>query len=118
MKKILSLLILMFIPVICSASGYALYEMNARAHGMAHAYIVRVDDASAVWYNPAALSRIERSEIYASGTWINTSGDFTPLATGLTFEAVEGNFFPPNFYWQISYQTIGSLVSVLTLLLD
>ena len=55
MKKILSLLTLMLIPVICSASGYALYEMNARAHGMAHAYIARVDDASAVWYIPGQL---------------------------------------------------------------
>ena len=99
MKKSISILILMFVPVICSASGYALYEMNARAHGMAHAYIVRVDDASAVWYNPAALSRVEGSEIYASATWINTSGDFTPLATGFTIDAVEGNFFPPNFYY-------------------
>lgn len=98
MKKVLPLLILLLIPVFCSASGYALYEMNARAHAMAHAYIARVDDPSAVWYNPAALTRIEGTEIYASATWINTSGDFTPLATGVTVDAVEGNFFPPNFY--------------------
>jgi long-chain fatty acid transport protein len=97
MKKILPL-ILVFIPVICSGSGYALYEMSARAHGMAHAYIVRVDDASAVWYNPAALTRIEGTEIYGSASWIHTSGDFTSLATGTTFDMVEGDFFPPNFY--------------------
>jgi long-chain fatty acid transport protein len=97
MKKILPI-ILVLIPVICSGSGYALYEMSARAHGMAHAYIVRVDDPSAVWYNPAALTRIEGTEIYGSATWINTSGDFTSQLTGLTFEMVEGNFFPPNFY--------------------
>jgi long-chain fatty acid transport protein len=73
--------------------------MNARAHGMGHAYIVRVDDASAVWYNPAALTRLEGSEIYASATWIHTTGEFTPLATGLTIDQVEGDFFPPNFYF-------------------
>jgi long-chain fatty acid transport protein len=98
MKKIPSLLILMLIPIICNASGYALYEMNARAHGMAHAYIARVDDASAVWYNPAALTRIEGTEIYGSATWIHTGGDFTPDITGVTIDAVEGDHFPPNFY--------------------
>ncbi|HSE42668.1 MAG TPA: outer membrane protein transport protein [Acidobacteriota bacterium] len=97
MKKMLFIVVLL-LPVVCNASGYALYEMNARAHGMAHAYIVRVDDPSAVWYNPAALTRVEGTEIYGSGTWINTSGDFTSLATGANIEAVDGNFFPPNFY--------------------
>jgi long-chain fatty acid transport protein len=98
MKKIASLLTLMLIPVICSASGYALYEMNARAHGMAHAYIARVDDPSAIWYNPAALTRIKGTEVYGSVTWINTGGDFTPDLTGIKIDAVEGNHFPPNFY--------------------
>jgi long-chain fatty acid transport protein len=98
MRKLLFLMVLLTTPVLVHASGYALYEMSARAHGMAHAYIVRVDDPSAVWYNPAALTRVEGTELYGSATWINTSGDVTSSATGQTTEAVEGNFFPPNIY--------------------
>jgi long-chain fatty acid transport protein len=82
--------------------------MSARAHGMAHAYIVRVDDPSAVWYNPAALSRIEGTELYGSGTWIHTSGDVTSTVTGQTTEMVEGNFFPPNLY--IGHQLSDNLI--------
>src|SRR5262245_62526047 len=79
------------------ATGYALYEMNARAHGQAHAYICRVDDPSAVWYNPAALTRIEGHDLYASTTWISTSGEHIDLP-GNSTEMVGGDFLPTNIY--------------------
>lgn len=98
MKKLIALLIAAgLIPVLVQASGYALYEMNAAAHGQAHAYICRVDDPSAVWYNPAALTRAEGFELYASTTWISTSGDQVNLGGNKTNQ-VEGNFFPTNIY--------------------
>lgn len=99
MKKLLALLLIAgLFPVLAHASGYALYEMNAAAHGMAHAYIARVDDPSAVWYNPAALTRIEGNELYGSTTWIATSGDFVNLAGNKT-DQIGGDFFPTNLYF-------------------
>lgn len=98
MKKFLSFLFLFSVPLFCSGSGYALYEMNAAAHGMAHAYICRVDDASAVWYNPAALTRVDGTQLTVSTTWINTTSEFTPRLTGRLIDGVTENFFPTNFY--------------------
>jgi long-chain fatty acid transport protein len=103
MRKPILILALIMTPVICHASGYALYEMNARAHGMAHAFICRVDDASAVWYNPAALTRIESNDFYISDTFISPSGDFDPtlilIPPGGLIEQNTGSFFPLNAYY-------------------
>lgn len=108
MKKLLALLFIAgLFPVLAHASGYALYEMNAAAHAQAHAYIARVKDPSAVWYNPAALTRIEGTELYASSTWISTSGDFVNLAGNKT-DQVGGDFFPTNIY--MAHQLTDKLV--------
>lgn len=99
MKKLLALLLVAgLFPVLAHASGYALYEMNAAAHAQAHAFICRVDDPSAVWYNPAALTRITGDELYASSTWIATSGDQVNLAGNKT-DMLDGNFLPTNIYF-------------------
>jgi long-chain fatty acid transport protein len=99
MRKILWIGLLLMAPVLCHASGYALYEMNAGANGMAHAYICRVNDASAVWYNPAALTRIESNDFYASGTLIGTSGDFLPTVAPVLIDQESRNFFPINLFY-------------------
>lgn len=99
MRYFYFLLLLISISPTVYGSGYALYEMNAAAHGMAHAYICRVDDPSAVWYNPAALTRVERSAFYGSTTYIRTSADFVPQLTGNRIDGEQGNFFPTNFYY-------------------
>ncbi len=99
MRKSILVLVLLMAPVFCHASGYALYEMNARAHGMAHAFICRVDDASAVWYNPAALTRIESNSLYASGTLVGTSGDFDPTVAPGLIDQESRTFFPINAFY-------------------
>ena len=97
-KKLALLLItLVVLPISAHASGYALYEMSAAAHGQAHAYITRVDDPSAVWYNPAALTRIEGTDLYASGTWISTSGDHVDILGNRT-DMDGADALPVNIY--------------------
>lgn len=99
MKKFLWIVVLLIVPPMCHASGYGLFEMNAGAHGMAHAWICRVDDASAVWYNPAALTRIETNDIYVSGTLIGSSGDFNPTVQPGLIDQEKRSFFPANAYY-------------------
>lgn len=41
------------------ASGFHVYEQGSKASGQAVAFIARADDASAAYYNPAAVTKLE-----------------------------------------------------------
>ena len=44
-------------------SGFGFYEQGAKASGQAGAWVARADDASANWYNPAALAFLSGREV-------------------------------------------------------
>jgi len=52
--------LLMLLPTVCHAGGFALNEYSARANGMGGAMIAIADDASAVAYNPAGITQTWR----------------------------------------------------------
>ncbi len=96
-------LCLCLVPAGAQAAGYGIYEQGAAALGMAGAYVASAHDASAQFYNPAALTRLEGSQLSLGGTWLTTRTSFAgvdPYPGYGTTEAMEnGNFFPPTFYW-------------------
>ena len=51
--------------------GYMIPHQTARGVGLSNAMTAGVNDASAVYYNPAALSEVSGNNILASGTYIN-----------------------------------------------
>jgi len=53
------------------AGGYIIPHQTARGVGLSNAMIAGVDDASATYYNPAALSEIDGNNFLATGTYIN-----------------------------------------------
>lgn len=91
------------VPGLAHAAGYALYEQGAAAIGMAGAQTASVHDASAAFFNPAALVRLEGKEIYFGGTWLSTHNSFAGVdpypGFGTSEEMETGNFFPPTVYW-------------------
>jgi long-chain fatty acid transport protein len=91
-------LVLLLAPMICHAAGFALYDISAAGQAMAHAYICRVDDPSAVWYNPAALAGLEGTQLAVNSTWMHTDARFTPTGSDFTIQAVPQNLFPSNFF--------------------
>jgi len=75
--------ILVFLPFVllcgrplaaAGADEFTIFNQGARAAGMANAFVARASDPSAVWYNPAALARLEGFRIYAGGEIIRTGG--------------------------------------------
>jgi len=90
-------------PAVARASGYAIYEQGAAALGMAGAYIASAHDASAQFYNPAAMSRLKGSQLTLGTSWIATHTSFSGVdpypGFGVTEQMKTGNFFPPNVYW-------------------
>ncbi len=69
MKKCLGtislLLLIMLVPASVFASGFALPEQSTSAMGMASAFVGQADDVSAVWYNPAGITKLEGTQMSA-----------------------------------------------------
>ena len=53
------------------AGGYMIPHQTARGLGLSNAITAGVNDASAVYYNPAALSQIQGDNLLMSGTYVN-----------------------------------------------
>jgi len=90
-------------PAAAHAAGYAIYEQGAAALGMAGAFVASAHDASAQFYNPAALTRIPGKQLMLGGTWLSTNTSFAGVAPypgyGVTEEMKTGSFFPHHAYW-------------------
>lgn len=91
------------VPGAALGAGYGIYEQGAAALGMAGAHTASVHDASAAFFNPAALVRLEGKELQVGGTWLRTSTSFAGIdpypGFGTSAEMEPGNFFPPTVYW-------------------
>lgn len=50
--------------------------IGTRAIGMGGAFVAVADDPSAIWWNPAGLSQIERLNVYAEMSYMHEEGEF------------------------------------------
>lgn len=93
----------LLVPTLATAAGYGIYEQGAAAIGMGGAYVASAHDASAQFYNPAAMLGLEGKQLSLGGTWLTTRTSFAGVSpfpgNGVTEKMKSGNFFPPTFYW-------------------
>jgi len=101
-----SLLILAVIVVLAAApafaSGFGFYEQGAKASGQAGAWVARADDASANWYNPAALVNLTGREVQFGFNYLQPGSDtqFSPTAPPVeSIDAVSNGVAPAHFYF-------------------
>jgi long-chain fatty acid transport protein len=99
------------LPAQTRAAGYSIYEQGAAALGMAGAATASVNDASAVFFNPAAMTRLEGTRIYVGASALQPVTKFTgqnpyPGAAG-SADMVRQTFYPPTIYathsWKKGY---------------
>ncbi len=90
-------------PRLAHGAGYAIYEQGASVLGMAGAGTASVSDASANYFNPAALVRMGGKQLQLGGSWLQTRTSFAGVGPypgyGVTEEMKTGNFYPPTGYW-------------------
>ena len=84
------------------AGGYALSGIGARAQSMAGAYRAVADDWSAVYYNPAGLARIEKSQLNFDLGFASHRPSYDPDVSlnGYTFGYPTGERYPDD---QVTY---------------
>jgi len=64
------------------ASGFALFEHSTKGMGMGGAFVARADDATAVYYNPAGITQLEK---------FNWSVGVTPIQPVVNVSDMSGN---------------------------
>lgn len=78
------------------AGGYQVNEHSARGTAMGGAVFANLKDASAIYFNPGALSFIPGTNIVLGTTLIFPSSSFTGPATGNTATKIESNVYYPS----------------------
>jgi long-chain fatty acid transport protein len=78
-------------PATVMASGYKLNEQSAAGMGTAHAgRAAMAEDASVVFYNPAAMTELDRAQITGGFTYISGDGEFTGDAEDVQGSLITG----------------------------
>ncbi len=92
----LGLLVALFGASLAAASGFGLFQHGARAVGQVGAFTARASEPSAVYYNPAAITKLDGFQLQAGLDFSNATDQYHS-ATG-SFEAHHVIQFPPHLY--------------------
>lgn len=95
------------------ASGFAVSEQGAKASGQAVAFVARADDASAVWYNPAAITKLEGNRaslgfslVFLGDTTFSSKMDgISPLLfQGGSFDMIDNTATPAHAFFVYHFE--------------
>jgi len=96
----LAILILTFFlfPTNSFAGGFLILNQSAEAGALGLAYTARVQNPSAVLYNPAAINQLEGMQCLTNSTIITYRSKFHSTQTGKTTAQDDHVFILPSFY--------------------
>lgn len=83
--------------VSANAAGFRLAEQDAKANGMGNAFVAVADNASAAWYNPAAITSLEGTNLSLGSVMIMPSMEHH-VSPGTTDKIKSTTHVPPHFY--------------------
>ena len=107
MKRTLWILLAVGLSGTAHGAGFSIYEQGARALGTGGAYTARVADPTAIFFNPAALTRIEHGELVLGSSLIVITREFAGVNQFPGNDTKETSptqaFFPTHLFWGQSF---------------
>ena len=96
--------ILMFLFLFCAGSsvkaalagGYAIPPQTARTESMGGAAVAGIEDPSAVYVNPAAITRVDGNQLLGGVTYVNTISSIKNA--GVSSRNIHDDDFLPNLF--------------------
>jgi long-chain fatty acid transport protein len=86
-------------PAVVQAQGFQLNEIGSCAIGRGQAVTgAPCNDASAIYWNPAATTSLSGWSAYGGAAWINVKGSYTADTTNLSTPGAVPPAFPPHIF--------------------
>lgn len=79
-------------------SGFGIFTQGATELGQANASVAHTSGPSAVYFNPALMSRLSGTQVEIGTTLVAPDREFTSAATGQGAEVDSTIYFPSNLY--------------------
>ncbi len=98
LPPIFFLIALLLYPGQLLASGFIIYNQDAKADGMATAVTSSIDNPSAIFYNPALLPDQPGFGVSINDTMVMPSRTFKDAATGTTADLKPATHHVPSFF--------------------
>ncbi|MGD0235795.1 MAG: outer membrane protein transport protein [Syntrophorhabdales bacterium] len=98
LPPIFFLIALLLYPGQLLASGFIIYNQDAKADGMATAVTSSIDNPSAIFYNPALLPDQPGFGVSMNDTMVMPSRTFKDAATGTTADLKPATHHVPSFF--------------------
>jgi len=97
MRNIAILAVILAMAGNAGAAGFRLAEQDAKATGMGNSFVAVADNASAVWYNPAAITGLEGTNLSLGTVMIAPFMEHTNVSG--TMDRINFKLhIPPHFY--------------------
>ncbi len=107
---VVTAILINIIPAAVRGAGFAILQQGTGAMGQGNAFVAQADDPSAVFFNPAGITGLKGTHVYAGGTFIVPRIRYNGT-DGVSEFTTNKVFFPPFLYMtrQLSEQVYAGL---------
>jgi len=94
---VVTILLLLFVTA-CFGQGFSNDNHGTRAVGQANAFTARASDPSAIWYNPAGITKLNGTHIYLGGCGLIRNPEYHSQFYQATYASHNPFLISPHIY--------------------